>query len=89
MRSIGALVCVLSLEGPPSAADAVSRATSGPHQCDLCAVLEPSRAPCHADRRTTGLKRLGRLLLSSSKIVKSQRNTTVPPVDNMAEPGSR
>ena len=35
------------------------------------------------------VERLGRVLLSSGKIVKSQRNNTVPPVGNVAGPGSR
>jgi hypothetical protein len=35
------------------------------------------------------VERLGRVLLSSGKIVKSQRNKTVPPVGNVAGPGSR
>jgi hypothetical protein len=35
------------------------------------------------------VERLGRVLLSSGKIVKSQRNKTVPPVGNVAGPASR
>jgi hypothetical protein len=35
------------------------------------------------------VERLGRVLLSSGKIVKSQLNKTVPPVGNVAGPGNR
>jgi hypothetical protein len=37
----------------------------------------------------SNVERLGRVRLSNGKVVKSRRNKTVPPVGNVAGPGSR
>ena len=45
--------------------------------------------PVAAVPEVSNVERLGRVLLSSGKVVKARRNTTVLPVGNVAGPGSR